>query len=538
VNNSFLDQFNANIKFSYFCFDRVIIRGYIRHLFFAGGVAILLKVLGFKQTTSGVMRILTDQLNAHIEKVAKQRNIPILWWPSQGGGTDGAKLDFVKKKYANAYTGKGDHVYCIITDKEPTRTFASREFTTKNGESFHKLYDCRKPVKQYYIYFHDGLLGGPCYLKICSYLPFQCEFYFNGHNAAKLKMDKEGLGYAMKDNAFVGIENRERFKEIVKELDGRAVQQRVEHWKNIFFKFDKGAYSTRSKHLEHEWYLHQVEVSSNIVFKAARFATSLFERLLDKFQRIGLPDSIARIFSLRNNSRTKSKTFWKLYENKAVIKHWFRRNSVKQYNKTGYFLRTETTINNPKSLGLQKPAIYLQAYLWKGVEANDKFLSCCSDVDVSTITEDEHLQFTSPVPDHKGKNIAAPDFRKKRQSALARELLKPKYCVHGFKTKDILEALPGSFKNLSQIRHELLKLRVRGVIQKNKKKSFYRVTRKGWSLLWVEFTARHHFKNPMISKNFKKEAARIVEQPSKIEEAYALIDQGLSQLTQELAIAA
>jgi hypothetical protein len=66
-------------------------------------------------------------------------------------------------------------------------------------------------------------------------------------------------------------------------------------------------------------------------------------------------------------------------------------------------------------LGLQKPAIYLQAYLWKGVEANDKFLSCCSDVDVSTITQEEHLQFTSPVPDHKGKNIAAPDFRKERQ---------------------------------------------------------------------------------------------------------------------------
>ena len=351
-------------------------------------------------------------------------------------------------------------------------------------------------------------------------------------------MDKEGLGYTMRDNAFVEIENRARFKEIVKELNGRAVQQRIEHWKNIFFKFDKGTYSTRSRHLEHEWYLHQVEVSSNTVFKSARFATSLFERLLDKFQRIGLPDSIARIFSLRSNSRTKSKTFWRQYENNAVIKHWFRRNSIKLYNKTGYFLRTETTINNPKSLGLHKPAIYLQACLWKGVEVNDKFLSCCADVDVSTITEEEHLQFIIPVPDHKGKNIAAPDLRKERQSALARELLKPKYCVHGFKTADILEALPGNFKKSSQIRHELLKLRVRGIVHKNKRNSFYRVTQKGWSLLWVEFTARHHFKNPMISKNFKKEVASIAEQPSKIEEAYALIDKGLTQLKQEVAIAA
>jgi hypothetical protein len=84
----------------------------------------------------------------------------------------------------------------------------------------------------------------------------------------------------------------------------------------------------------------------------------------------------------------------------------------------------------------------------------------------------------------------------------------------------------------------LKKLRVRGVVQKDKNKSFYRVENGGWSLFWLEFAARHHFKNPMISKNLKKEAIRIVEQRSKIEEAYPLIDQGLSQLTQELAIAA
>jgi hypothetical protein len=298
------------------------------------------------------MRILTDQLNSHICKFASQRDIPIHWWPSEGGGTDGAKLEFVRKRYANKYSGKGYHVYCIITDKEPTRTFASREFTTKKGKQFNKLYACRKPVKQYYIYLHDGLLGGPCYLKISSYLPFQCEFYFNGHNFAKLQMEKQGITYKMKDNAFVDIEDPEKFKKIVNEFNGRLLLNRVEHWKNMFFKFQKGTYSTRSKYLTHEWYSHQVEISSNIVFKSARFATSLFERLLDKFQRLGLPESITKIFSRRPHSHSTSRTFWRLYTNNACIKHWFRRNAIKQYNKTGYYIRTETTINNPKSLGL------------------------------------------------------------------------------------------------------------------------------------------------------------------------------------------
>ncbi len=538
VNNSFLNQFDSNIKFSYFCFDRVILRGYIRPLFFEAGVAKFLRAMGFNRLTNGVMRILTDQLNAHIEKVAKKRNIPVHWWPSMGGGTDGAKQKFVQNTYARYYNGKGDCIFCIITDKEPVRTFAARELISKNGKPYDKIYDCRKPVKQYYIYFHDGLLGGPCYLKISSYLPFQCEFYFNGHNAIQLQLDKKGISYRMKDNAFVEVDDPEALQEIAKGLNGRLVLNRIKHWTNIFFKFNKGTYSTKSKFLEHQWYAAQVEVSSNIVFRSARFATSLFERLLDKFQRLGLPGSIAQIFNRRIHPRSISKTFWRLYDNNACIKHWFRGNSIKQYNKTGYFLRTETTINNPKSLGLQKPVIYLQAYLWEGVRANDQFLNCCSDVDVSSISEDEHEAFTKPVQDHKGQNVTPPDFRKDRQIALARELLKPKYQVYGFKTSDLLLNLSKHFQNPAQIRYELHKLRGRGLVVKSKDKSFYRVTQKGWIWLWLEITSCSYFKNPIISKNFKKEASQLAEQPSKIEEAYDLIDQGLAQITSELGLVA
>ena len=348
MNNSFLNQFAANIKFNYFCFDRVIIRGYILMLFFPGGVVRLLRALGFSRLSNGVLRILTDQLNAHIQKVAAKKNIPIHWWPSAGGGTDGAKLEFVQQKYANHFNKKGDHVFCILTDKEPVRTFVCRELTSKKGKRYERIYDCRKPVKQYYIYFHDALLGGPCYLKISSYLPFHAEFYFNGHNAIRLQLDKQGIKYRLKENAFVDVDDPDALQRAALSLDGRAVLNRINLWMDIFFKFDKGKYSTRSRFLVHGWYLTQVEICSNMIFKSARFCTNLFQRLLDKFQRLGLPETIAQIFSRRPHRRTISKTFWRLYDNNACIKHWFRGNSIKQYNKTGYFIRTETTINNPK----------------------------------------------------------------------------------------------------------------------------------------------------------------------------------------------
>ena len=124
---------------------------------------------------------------------------------------------------------------------------------------------------------------------------------------------------------------------------------------------------------------------------------------------------------------------------------WFRGNSIKQY--TGFFIRTETTLNNPKSLGLQKPVLFLQAYLWKGIECNNRFLDCCADVEVSSLSDQGCLLFNKPVTDPAGRCITAPDFRKNRQTALAKELLKPKYQVFGFTTADLYKNLSAYFRS-------------------------------------------------------------------------------------------
>jgi len=170
------------------------------------------------------------------------------------------------------------------------------------------------------IYFHDALLGA-CYLKISSYLPFHAEFYFNGHNAIQLQLDKQGIQYRLKDNAFVDVADPGALQKAAQSLNGRAVLNRISYWMDMFFRFEKGKYSTRSKFLEHNWYLSQI--------------------------------------------------------------------------------------------------------------------------------------------------------------ALAKELLKPKYHAYGFKTVDLLKNLPQFFQNPAQIRYEMNKLRVHGVVEKKKGMSFYKVTGTG-----------------------------------------------------------
>jgi len=131
---------------------------------------------------------------------------------------------------------------------------------------------------------------------------------------------------------------------------------------NRFFRFNKGKYSTE---FSHKWYCHQVEISTKIIFNSSNFCTNLFERLVDKFIPIGSPDSLSQIFGKRRK-RKDTRGTWRMYDNKACIKNWFKTNSIKFYNKLGYYLRVETTINDPKSLGLNKPLINLREYLTFG----------------------------------------------------------------------------------------------------------------------------------------------------------------------------
>lgn len=541
MTNDFIEQFSDNIRFSYRCFDRVIIRGYIHSLFYLGSVVFFLRSLGFKKLSQGVLRILTDQLDAHIKKEADKHHIPIIWWPSVTNKKKASQLDYVLRNYANRYKGKGNHAYCILTNRESVTTVSSRELTNKKGKIYQKLYQVTKQVKQYYIYFHDEVLGGPCYLKISSYLPFTCEFYFNGHNAIKIKLDEAAIRYRMKDNSFVEISDIETFHAIIKEITGEVVRNRINYWMKRFFKFNKGKYSTKSKYLVHDWYMSQVEVCSNVIFKSSRFCTSLFERLLEKFKSIGSPDSLSQIFDQRRGRKNGIKNSIRLYDNKACAKSWFRGNSIKLYNKLGYFLRVETTINAPKLLGslkLKKPVAYLQAYLWFGIGSNNRYLDCCADVDVSSILDDQIERYTKPVLDSKGRAVTAPDLRKDRQTALFSELLKLKYMAHDFRTKELVKGLSEHFRNSAQIRYEMKKLLVRGLIEKRQHTNYYRVTKIGWKWLWLSIFSNRRFVNPMISILSENRKSKKMKQPSEMEKGLQLVNQSLDIVINELRIAA
>ena len=102
---------------------------------------------------------------------------------------------------------------------------------------------------------------------------------------------------------------------------------------------------------------------------------------------------------------------------------------------------------------------------------------------------------------------------------------------------DLLLDLSSYFRNSAEIRYEITKLKSRGVILKKQGHSLYIVTKDGFQWLWIQICSHDYFQNPMISRILKKEAKKISTQPSKIEQAYSLLDQGLSLFSQAIGIA-
>jgi len=527
-----------HISFEYTSFDRVVLRGYIQRLFVEGSVINLLRNLGFNNHSNGVMRILTDKLNSHIKKTAEKLDVAIHWWGDQEKKKYHSKIDFIQERYKRELTKKNkkSKVIAIIRATENTRTFTNKDIKTKQGNTFTKMYSVNKFVSQYYIYIDDEKLG-LCYLKISSYIPFVSEFYFNGHNYLKKQFNLADKKYTMKDNSFTKVEDLEMLNNLVKSLQPSIALGRISHWMDIFFKFDQGQKSTRSKLLKHNWFTYQTEISTNLIFKSAKFAKAYFDRILSKHHTIGLPDKLTEIFSL-SRQKNNSKQAQNKFKTKAVIKHWLEGNSIKCYNKSGCLLRVETTINKPDlpGLKLKKPAINLMAYFWYGLGSNSRYIETISDIDISILDEDVYRKYQDPITNRKGVKISAPDLRKEHQVEFLEVLLSSSNRALGFRNKDLKQVLGKNWKT-AKIAYELRKLRERGAVKKLQSSHYYQLTKEGYVWIFYSFFNSKHIVKPLLSCSCKKVDFSSSDQASIIEGAYSDINKAVSLIASEFKLA-
>ncbi len=533
LDNKFTSDFKDHIKFSYSFFDRIIVRGYIIGMFRPANVIALLRNLGFSKHTNGVFKLLSDQLNNHIKKFSEKLNVPILWRENHGG-KEMEMQSYVEENYFNP---NKLGVICIIKSLEFMNCYWNKQITTKSNTFFTKMFWLKKQVTQHYIYINDSVLGFCC-LKISSGLPFHCQFYCNGHWYLRRQLDKKGIGYKMHENAFISINDESFANSLITEFKGKTINDRIEFWMNTLFRFDKGERSTCSALLTHSWYTSQCEVCSNIIFKNKDYFNRVYDKILEKHHNLATPDSLSRLFELKQE-RKQSKSTNKVYHQKACVKYWIQGNSIKMYNKGGYLLRVETTINNPRLPGakLQKPIFGIKGYYWYGFGCNNRFFNAISKIDVSLLGDYEN-EFTTAVYTNKGKRVAAPDLRNPKQLAILAVLSNPRFTTELFRTKDLMRYLSGYFSKTAEIRYQMEKLRVRGLIEKRQSANYYRVTEKGYSWLNVAYSYNRYFLTPLLSSSLQIGLYSKNKGLDKFEQAQKQIKAGLNAIYQQLNISA
>lgn len=533
LENKFTSEFIDHIKFSYSFFDRIIVRGYIMGMFRPASVIALLRNLGFSKHTNGVFKLFSDQLNSHIKKLAAKLDVPILWRENHGG-KEMEMQSYVEEHY---FDPKKLGVICIIKSLEFMGCYWNKQITTRKGSLFTKMFWLKKQVTQHYIYINDPELGFCC-LKISSGFPFHCQFYCNGHWYLRRQLDKKGVGYRMHENAFLSVDDQPSMKQLIHDFKGSIIDSRIKHWANQWFRFDKGERSTCSSLLRHSWYTSQCEVCSNAIFKHQGYFNRLYGKMLEKHHRLGTPDSLSTLFELKRE-RTQSKSTHRVYHQKACAKFWVQGNSIKMYNKGGYSLRVETTINNPRLPGakLQKPIFEIKGYYWYGFGCNNRYFNAIAEIDAALLGDYEN-EFTTAVHTEKGKRVAAPDLRDPKQVAVLALLSNPRFSTEWFRTKELMAFLSSYFSKTAEIRYQMEKLRVRGLVEKRKNANYYRVTEKGFVWINVAYSHNRYFLTPLLSGNIQKELMRTGKGLDNFELPQKHIKTGLHAIYQQLNIVA
>jgi hypothetical protein len=230
----------------------------------------------------------------------------------------------------------------------------------------------------------------------------------------------------------------------------------------------------------------QVEFSLTQVLDRPVHGRLFFEQVIRENLDIGRPAHVGLIFK-RRIPRRSSATFRTRVVTDGVIPslHFYYKSvHVKQYFKEGRALRTETTINNTRDVGVKRMLPNLVSLLPIGFSANRRLLDVQQVSHDCTIGHEIIEQLATPVVVG-GQRVPALRVYDPRIQALFSVLVL--FCIQpeGFQAKDFraflapLLGLDPAQLSQGQISYNLRRLRLRGLIARVPKSHRYRVTRLG-----------------------------------------------------------
>jgi len=458
--------------------DRMYLNVYVPKLQRELGVVAFLRYhRGHRFASSALLAPISDAFVQAIDDFTHQHAIPVLTFAK------GQRKEDVAAEHRARFS-QPEGVLFVGKAQEKTPVFRTeKRKSPKTGQSYPWIVRSTAMVNHYYSYGVDEDFG-PFFLKFCSYFPYNAKLCLNGHEDRKRQLTKGGIAFAALDNGILSCQDPKRLQAIADGLDAAKIDALLRKWlarlPHPFTAADRQAgYRYDPSVLQAEFALTQV-------LDRPLTGRIFFDEVIRENLDIGRPDHVQLIFGRRVTKRTPGRFRTRvLTEGVTPALHVdYKKARIKQYHKEGRALRTETTRNDTRDVGIGKRLRNLPALRAVGFQANRRLL------DVHTISQDCAVgeavfrQVTQPR-DVGGQRASALRYGDAGVLALLSALLVFRLLPRGFCNRELREHLAPllgedpSALTPGRMTYQLRRLRWHGLIVRQAGTHRYGVTDQG-----------------------------------------------------------
>jgi len=349
------------------CVDRVYLNGYVKALQMPGGVVNFIREqFQWPIPSPKAMYQLTEQFKQAVEAYATGMGREIYSF------SKGEDKDEVARQHA-ALFGISEGVVLIGKAQEKTSAFKSRR-ADQAGKVWFNYSRQSMQVTHFYFYLLDAAFG-LCFIKVCTYLPFEVKVCFNGHEWAKQQLRQAGIAFEPLSNGFASCADPARLQTICHQLSADKIQAFFDRWvEQLPWPLNA---EQRAAGYEHRLSIWQMEVSRTQVFVDPEQGRALMECLIRDNLDLGRPDRVSLSFDRRVTKATPSEFHTRVLREGVLpsIRIRYKHSALKQYLKDGRALRTEMMFNNPSDFACPRGLASFDRLWQLGRQINQRLLA-------------------------------------------------------------------------------------------------------------------------------------------------------------------
>lgn len=342
----FVEKYREDVTGILSGWDRLVFRGTAR------GLAVAKRMEGYLNYVGVLLKdwgTFVEEKSQRLKKAslaaAREQGRPVRYlWSSKTSKEDVARTIAQRDRI-------GEGLICVLTCVEPCRSY--EVYRNRQTRMLELQPRWRKCLFLYH-YWMDPVFGF-MNARIQTWFPFSIQVCTNGRERLGRQMDRVGLRYERCDNCFPWIEDVPKAQAL---MDGQlrtnwpaalnAIARRLNPIHDELFA---------PAQVDYYWTVYQSEWATDIMFRTPEALAAFYPKLIRAGISIFGSDDVMRFLGKKANGnfRGEVKSSYRKRSEGMRIKHWYKDNSIKAYDKFGRLLRLEPTINTPRDFRVYRP---------------------------------------------------------------------------------------------------------------------------------------------------------------------------------------